>query len=213
MCLWIISISRAYSFSPSFNLHVDRNFSQICLIGLAVPLSVTSPLQCLVNCHSSAHSTLTQSTYQAVVIPWRNVCLVDLKLRSWHWSTFILNDWEALSSWDTQKIEFLEPPMGVGPITFQKLYLLDALTTALWWWLVVSNVLFLALIMRDATPVASSENIFLSISTWEHFSIIYTQSKSPIHIAFILWHQIVAPDFNFFYSFALVLTKISNNCF
>ena len=213
MCLWIISISRAYRFSPSFPLHIDHNFSQICLIRLTVSLSVTSPLQCLVNCHSSAHSTLAQSAYQAVVIPWRNVCLVDLKLRSWHWSTFILIDWEAFSSWNTQKIEFSEPPMGVGSIIFQKLYLVDTLTTALWWWLVVSNVIFWAVIMCDATPVASSKKCFLSISTWERFSIIYTQSKSPIHIAFILLHQTVAPDFRFFYSFALVLTKISNNCF
>ena len=36
-----------------------------------------------------------------------------------------------------------------------------------------------------STPVGGSKNLFLSISTWERFFIIYTLSKSPIHLSFI----------------------------
>ena len=39
------------------------------------------------------------------------------------------------------------------------------------------------------SPVGDSENLFLSISTWECFFIIYTLSKSPIHLSYIHMYQ------------------------
>ena len=37
-----------------------------------------------------------------------------------------------------------------------------------------------------SNPYGGSENSFseYSILTWEHFSVIYTLSKSPIHLSF-----------------------------